>query len=70
MHIQVLTTNSSERSTTNIGSGAHLVNIVAQYIQTMAEFPPRQTAASWSPEGMLEKLRQNAETLKAAAEPG
>lgn len=26
------------------------VAIVAQSIQTMAEFPPRQTPASWSPE--------------------
>jgi arylsulfatase len=44
--------------------------LVAQYIQTMKEFPPRQSPESWTPEKMLEKLRQNAETLKAAAHPG
>jgi len=44
--------------------------LVGQYIQTMMEFPPRQSPASWSPEKMLEKLRQNEETIKAAAHPG
>jgi arylsulfatase len=44
--------------------------LVAQYMQTMLEFPPRQSPDSWSPEAMMEKLRKNAETLKSAAHPG
>jgi len=30
----------------------------------------RQSPASWGPEQMLGKLRQNEETIKAAAYPG
>jgi arylsulfatase A-like enzyme len=44
--------------------------LVAQYMQTMLEFPPRQSPDSWTPAQMLEKLRKNAETLKASAAPG
>ncbi len=44
--------------------------LVGQFIQTMVEFPPRQSPAGWSPEQMLEKLRQNEETIKASALPG
>ena len=34
--------------------------LVAQYMQTMMEFPPRQSPDSWSPEAMMEKLKKNA----------
>jgi arylsulfatase A-like enzyme len=44
--------------------------LVAQYMQTMIEFPPRQSPDSWSPEAMMEKLKKNAEALKAAAHAG
>jgi len=44
--------------------------LVAQYMQTMVEFPPRQSPDSWSPEAMMEKLKKNAEALKAAAHAG
>ena len=44
--------------------------LVAQYMQTMLEFPPRQSPDSWTPEAMMEKLKKNAEALKAAAHPG
>ncbi len=44
--------------------------LVAKYMQTMMEFPPRQSPESWTPEQMMEKLKKNAEALKAAAHPG
>ena len=44
--------------------------LVAKYMQTMLEFPPRQSPESWTPEQMMEKLKKNAEALKAAAHPG
>ncbi len=44
--------------------------LVAQYMQTMLEFPPRQSPESWTPEQMMEKLKKNAEALRAAAHPG
>jgi hypothetical protein len=44
--------------------------LVGQYIQTMIEFPPRQSPASWSPEEMLRKLRQNEQAIKDGAHPG
>jgi arylsulfatase len=40
--------------------------MVAQYMATMAEFPPRQTPESWSPAAFLEKLRQKQEALESA----
>jgi len=39
--------------------------LVAQYIQTMAEFPPRQTPDSWSVGHVMEKLRQKQELLES-----
>jgi arylsulfatase A-like enzyme len=44
--------------------------LIAEYMQTMVEFPPRQSPDSWSPSSMLEKLRQNAAALRAGASPG
>jgi arylsulfatase len=44
--------------------------LVAQWMQTLAEFPPRQSPESWSPAAMIEKLKKNAEALKAGAFPG
>jgi arylsulfatase len=38
--------------------------IVAQYMATMAEFPPRQSPEGWTPAAMLEKLRQKQEALE------
>jgi arylsulfatase len=32
--------------------------MIAQYMQTMKEFPPRQSPESWSPAEMLEKLKR------------
>jgi len=40
--------------------------LVAQYMATMKEFPPRQTPESWSPAAFLEKLRQKQEALEAS----
>jgi arylsulfatase len=44
--------------------------LVAQYMQTMMEFPPRQSPESWSPAGMLEKLKEKAAALNTAAHRG
>jgi arylsulfatase len=44
--------------------------LVAEYLKTMVEFPPRQSPESWTPGAMLDKLRKNAEALNAAAHPG
>jgi arylsulfatase len=44
--------------------------IIGQFMKTMEEFPPRQSPESWTPGAMLEKLRKNAEALKASAHPG
>jgi arylsulfatase len=44
--------------------------LVAQWMQTLAEFPPRQSPESWSPAAMIEKLKKNAEALKHGAHPG
>ena len=44
--------------------------LVAQWMQTLAEFPPRQSPESWSPAAMIEKLKKNAEALKAGSHPG
>jgi arylsulfatase len=39
--------------------------LVAQYMGTMKEFPPRQAPESWSPQGFLEKLREKQEALES-----
>jgi arylsulfatase len=44
--------------------------IIAQFMQTMQEFPPRQSPETWTPGAMLENMRKRAEALKAAAHPG
>ena len=44
--------------------------LVAQFMQTMLEFPPRQSPESWTPEAMMENIRKKAEALKSAAHPG
>jgi arylsulfatase len=44
--------------------------IVAEFMKTMLEFPPRQSPESWSPAAMMAMLKQKAEALKAAAHPG
>jgi arylsulfatase len=44
--------------------------LVHQFMQTMVEFPPRQSPESWSPGAVMEKLRRNAEAMKRAAHPG
>jgi len=44
--------------------------IIGEFMKSMAEFPPRQSPESWTPGAMLEKLRKNAEAMKAGAHPG
>jgi len=44
--------------------------LVAQYIKTMVEFPPRQSPESWSPAAMLEKLRKQQELLESGNASG
>jgi len=44
--------------------------LVAQYMQTMIEFPPRQSPESWSPAGMLEECKKKAAALRSAAHRG
>jgi arylsulfatase A-like enzyme len=44
--------------------------LVGEFMKTMLEFPPRQTPETFTPEAMMEKLRQQAEALKKAAHPG
>ncbi|HTO84082.1 MAG TPA: arylsulfatase, partial [Methylomirabilota bacterium] len=43
--------------------------LIAQWLQSFMEFPPRQTPDSWSPEGMIEKLKANANAAARAASP-
>jgi arylsulfatase len=43
---------------------APIGSLVAQWMQTLMEFPPRQSPESWSPNSMLEKLKEKAEALK------
>jgi arylsulfatase len=44
--------------------------MVAQYMATMKEFPPRQTPESWSPAAFLEKLRRQQEALESGSGVG
>ena len=44
--------------------------LVAQYMQTMMEFPPRQTPESWSPGDVMEKLRRHQEALESGSGAG
>jgi len=39
--------------------------LVAQYMQTMIEFPPRQSPESWSPGAVMDKLRRKQELLES-----
>ncbi len=39
--------------------------LVGQYMQTLTEFPPRQSPESWSPGAVMEKLRRNQEALES-----
>jgi arylsulfatase len=44
--------------------------LVGQYIQTMVEFPPRQSPESWSPGALMEKLRRHQEALESGSGAG
>ena len=44
--------------------------LIAQFMQSMLEFPPRQSPESWTPGAMLEEMRKKAEALKTGAHPG
>jgi arylsulfatase len=44
--------------------------LVGQYIQTMLEFPPRQSPESWSVGDVMEKLRRNQEALESGSGAG
>jgi len=39
--------------------------LVGQYMQTLMEFPPRQSPESWSPGAVMEKLRRHQEALES-----
>jgi hypothetical protein len=40
--------------------------LVQQYLQTMVEFPPRQTPDHWGVSNVLEKIREKARALETA----
>ena len=44
--------------------------IVAQYMKTLMEFPPRQSPESWSPGAVMEKLRRHQEALESGSGAG
>jgi arylsulfatase len=44
--------------------------LIAQFMQTMVEFPPRQSPESWTPEAMMEEMKKKAEALKSGAHRG
>jgi arylsulfatase A-like enzyme len=44
--------------------------LVAQYMQTLMEFPPRQSPESWSPGAVMEKLRHHQESLESGSGAG
>ena len=44
--------------------------LVHQYMQTMVEFPPRQSPESWSVGNVMEKLRQHAAALESGSAIG
>src|SRR5208337_4393376 len=44
--------------------------LVAQYMKTMIEFPPRQSPESWSPGKLMEKLRHQQELLESGNAAG
>ncbi|HEY1496999.1 MAG TPA: arylsulfatase, partial [Candidatus Solibacter sp.] len=44
--------------------------LVHQYIQTMVEFPPRQSPESWTVGDVMEKLRQHAAVLDSGSAAG
>ncbi len=44
--------------------------MVAQYLQTMVEFPPRQSPESWSVSHVMEKLRSQQQALESGKGAG
>ena len=44
--------------------------LVAQYMATMKEFPPRQSPESWSPGAIMEKLARQREMLESGSGAG
>src|ERR1039457_651973 len=44
--------------------------MVGEFMKTMMEYPPRQSPDSWTPEKMMESMRQKAEALKTGAHGG
>ncbi len=44
--------------------------LVAQYMATMNEFPPRQSPESWTPGALMEKLRRKQEMLESGNAAG
>jgi arylsulfatase len=44
--------------------------LVAAYMQTLREFPPRQSPESWSPGAVMEKLRRQQELLESGSAVG
>jgi len=41
--------------------------LVAQFMATMKEFPPRASPEGWSPAALVEKLRRQQEALESPA---
>ena len=44
--------------------------LIAQYMKTLMEFPPRQSPESWSPGAVMEKLRRHQEAVESASGAG
>jgi len=44
--------------------------LVGQYMQSLIEFPPRQSPESWSPGAVMEKLRRHQELLESGNAAG
>ena len=44
--------------------------LVGQYMQTLMQFPPRQSPESWSPGAVMEKLRRHQELLESGSGAG
>jgi len=44
--------------------------LIGEYMQTMIEFPPRQSPESWSPGALMEKLRRKQELVESGNASG
>jgi hypothetical protein len=44
--------------------------LIAQYMQTITEFPPRQSPESWSPGAIIDKLKRKQELVESGNASG